>query len=69
MSRAIAAHVALGMYLGERCPYCLKVFQTYDDLEDAVFNGYTEHGRIAHGNCFRKAHAETDIPLSVKETE
>ncbi len=40
--------LALSMYLGETCPYCLKKFETLEDLNVAVFNGYTEYGRIAH---------------------
>lgn len=48
--------VALSMYLGETCPYCLKSFTTLEDLHEAVYNGYTDYGRIAHKNCFDKAH-------------
>jgi hypothetical protein len=52
-NRASLAEIALSMYLGETCPYCLKKFETFDDLKTAVYNGYTEHGRIAHRDCFQ----------------
>jgi hypothetical protein len=57
-NRASLAEIALSMYLGETCPYCLKKFKTVDDLKTAVYNGYTKHGRIAHGDCFKLAHPE-----------
>lgn len=56
--RRAALAMALGMYTGERCPYCLKTFDTIDSLDDAVWNGYTEHGRIAHRLCYEGANAK-----------
>jgi hypothetical protein len=49
--------LALSMYLEETCPYCLRQFETLEDLNDAVYNGYTQYGRIAHKVCFDKAKA------------
>ena len=49
---------ALRMYLGEVCPYCKQVFRTVEDLHTAVFNGYTDYGRIAHKECFDKVRGE-----------
>lgn len=46
------ARVALSMYLGERCKFCLRVFETLDDLKDAVYAGYHEHGRVACKSCW-----------------
>jgi hypothetical protein len=57
-NRATLVDIVMSMYLGETCPYCLKKFETFDDLKTAVYNGYTEHGRIAHGDCFKLAHPE-----------
>ena len=57
-NRADMAKIALSMYLGETCPYCMKSFETMGDLNDAVWNGYTEHGRIAHNQCFFAAHPD-----------
>jgi hypothetical protein len=45
--------LALSMYRGETCPFCRKVIESDDELRDAVFAGYTEHGRSAHGECWR----------------
>lgn len=62
-NRPAMLELALSMYLGETCPYCLKKFEVLDDLKDSVWNGYTDYGRIAHHNCFFAAHPE------VKPTE
>lgn len=50
--------LAMSMYLGETCPYCMVKFDTLDDLKSSVWNGPTEYGRIAHGDCFFAAHPE-----------
>ena len=47
--------IAFSMYLGEICPYCKIEFKTLEDLNSAVYNGYTEYGRIAHDKCFANA--------------
>lgn len=60
-NRDAMVKVALSMYLGESCPYCLRMFATLDDLKDSVWNGYTEYGRIAHKDCFHKAHPEVEM--------
>jgi hypothetical protein len=59
-NRADLVKVALSMYLGETCPYCLIEFQTLEQLSEAVWNGYTDYGRIAHGSCFHLAHPEAE---------
>lgn len=43
---------AMSMYLNERCKYCPRIFETLDDLQDAVFAGYHEHGRLACSKCW-----------------
>jgi len=47
-----AFRIAMSMYLGERCKYCGEEFKTLDDLSDAVYAGYHEHGRLAHKRCW-----------------
>lgn len=47
--------VALSMYLGEKCKYCLREFETLEDLKDSVYAGYHEHGRIACKSCWEEA--------------
>ena len=65
-NRPALAQIAISMYLGETCPYCLKVFDTMESLQGSVFNGYTEYGRIAHKDCFDKAHPEYKRDEAVK---
>lgn len=60
VERQVAFRVALSMYLGERCKYCLGVFDTLESLHDAVWAGYHEHGRLAHERCW-KEHNETPV--------
>lgn len=57
-NRKDLVRLALSMYLDEICPYCLVKFATLDDLKEAVWNGYTEYGRIAHKSCFNLAHPD-----------
>ena len=57
-NRTELAELALAMYLGETCPYCKIQFVTRDDLHDAVWNGYTDYGRIAHTKCYQEDHAK-----------
>lgn len=52
VSHDTAVKLVMSMYLGEKCKYCLKEFKTLDDLKDAVYAGYHEHGRIAHQSCW-----------------
>ena len=51
-NRELYLELALSMYLGERCKYCLVEFKELDDLKDAVYAGYHEHGRLAHTKCW-----------------
>lgn len=60
-NRQAMLKLALSMYLGETCPYCMVKFETLDDLHGSVWNGPTEYGRIAHGDCWRKAHPEAAV--------
>ena len=52
VSKEVAVNLALAMYLGEQCKYCGKVYETLDDLKDAVYAGYHEHGRLACQSCW-----------------
>jgi len=47
-------NIALSMYLGEKCKYCLREFNTLDDLKDCVYAGYHNHGRIACKSCWEE---------------
>ena len=47
-------NVALSMYLGEKCKYCLREFETLEDLKDSVYAGYHEHGRVACKSCWEE---------------
>ena len=51
-NRDAITEMAMSMYLGERCKYCPKVFETLDDLKMAVYAGYHEHGRVACKSCW-----------------
>jgi len=46
--------MALSMYLGEKCKYCLHEFKSNQDLRDrkAVYAGYHEYGRLACKKCW-----------------
>jgi len=44
--------LALSMYLGEQCKYCGRTYETLEDLQDTVFVGYHDHGRLACGTCW-----------------
>ena len=48
-------NLALSMYLGEKCKYCLVEFVTIDDLRDTVWVGEHKYGSLAHQTCFDKA--------------
>ena len=48
--------IAMSMYLGERCAYCERVYKTLDDLEDTVWYGSHEHGRLACKACWDEYH-------------
>lgn len=56
-NRQAVAEMALSMYLGEKCKYCLREFFTLDDLKDAVYAGYHEHGRVACKSCWQSNNA------------
>ena len=51
--------IALSMYCGEKCKYCLHEFTSNADLRerDVVYAGYHEHGRVACGECWRANNA------------
>ena len=44
--------LALSMYLGEHCKYCDREFETLVDLEDSVYAGYHDRGRLACQKCW-----------------
>lgn len=45
-------NLAMSVYLGERCKYCDKVYETIDDLNKTVWAGLHEHGRLACETCW-----------------
>ena len=49
-----AARLALSMYLGEKCKYCDKLYETLEDLEDTVWAGEHENGRLACRSCWEE---------------
>ena len=53
-NRATMAEIALSMYVGEKCKYCLHEFTSTADLKarNAVYAGYHEHGRVACKKCW-----------------
>jgi hypothetical protein len=51
----------LSSYLGERCKYCEKIYETLDDLKDTVWAGDHEHGRLACRSCWA-ANNKVDVP-------
>jgi len=51
-NRDVLFKLALSVYLGEKCKYCLKKFKTLEDLKDAVWDGRHKHGRLAHKKCW-----------------
>ena len=46
--------IALSAYLGEKCKYCGKEYKTISDLNDAVWYGIHENGRLACSGCYKK---------------
>ena len=55
VSRETALKIALSAYLGEKCKFCGKEYKTLDDLENTVWAGPHEHGRLACAECWKKA--------------
>ena len=49
-----AYKIVMSMYLGEKCKYCLREFKTLEDLNDTVWAGCHEHGRLACRSCWKK---------------
>lgn len=45
-------NLALSAYIGERCKYCGKVYETLDDLKDVFWAGYQQHGCLACKTCW-----------------
>jgi hypothetical protein len=58
-NREYLVGVALAHYLEEQCKYCLRVFDTLESLNDAVWAGAHGQGRIACENCWK---ANNDRP-------
>ena len=48
--------LAMSMYLGERCAYCGRLYETLDDLKETVWYGPHEHGRLACESCWKANH-------------
>lgn len=54
VDKEAAVTMILSTFLGERCKFCGAVFETLDDLEDAVWAGYHQYGRLAHRSCWEE---------------
>lgn len=57
-NRPAMLEVVLSMYLGESCKYCLRIYETLDDLKITVWAGYHEHGRLACKDCWNAHNPE-----------
>ena len=57
-NRNALVEIALSMYIGEKCKYCLHEFTSNADLRqrEVVYAGYHEHGRIACKACWDANH-------------
>lgn len=58
VSEEDAVKIALSAYLGEHCKYCGKEYHTLADLEETVWAGYHELGRLACQSCWDKNHSK-----------
>lgn len=67
--RADALRLALSMYLGERCRFCDRTYETMEDLRDTVFAGYHEHGRLACKACWDALSSEEIAALKAESNE
>lgn len=47
-----ALELVLSQYLGERCKYCSREYKVLDDLQETVWAGSHEHGRLACKSCW-----------------
>jgi len=58
VDKATALEIVMDMYLGEPCTVCGKTFETRQNLDGAVWAGYSEErpGRLAHGECWAAEH-------------
>jgi hypothetical protein len=45
------AEAVFSTYLGEKCKYCDKKYNTISDLKDTVWVGDHKHGRLACRSC------------------
>lgn len=48
------AEVAFSTYLGEKCKYCGRKYETLEDLKDTVWAGMHKNGRLACRACWRE---------------
>ena len=53
-NRDYMVQVALSVYLGEKCKYCLREYKTLDDLNDTVWAGRHANGRLACQSCWKE---------------
>ena len=58
VSRADALKIAMSAYLGEQCKFCGKTYKTLEDLNDTVWAGPHEHGRLACVKCWNEQVAD-----------
>ena len=56
--QATVVKIALSMYIGERCKFCGKEYKTLEDLQDTVYVGDHEHGRLACASCWNQQKEE-----------
>jgi len=57
VSKETAVKIAMSFYLGERYKFCGKEYRTLKDLQNTVYAGEHEHGRLACQSCWDKHNA------------
>jgi hypothetical protein len=48
------AHIALSVYIGEKCLFCGREYKTLEDLKDTIWVGQDESRRLACSGCWQK---------------
>ena len=60
MSEDALLNLVMSAYLGEKCLYCEKEYVTIADMENAVWAGNHEKGRLACKECWDLNHPSND---------
>jgi len=47
-------HIALSVYIGEKCLFCEREYKTVEDLKDTVWVGQDVSRRLACSSCWLK---------------